>query len=82
MGASVIASNIGGIPESLPPILHPYLYPPGSRDELRARISAIMTLDAESLSAIAEEARKFVIVGYNIRKINEQLLAYAAGTCL
>ena len=79
MGAGVIASSIGGIPESLPSILHPYLYTPGSRDELRARLSAAMKIDATEWQALAETARRFVIDNYDIREINERLLSRAAG---
>lgn len=80
MGASVIASRIGGIPESLPPILRSFLYTPGSHDELCARLSALMKWDAATLRANAEIARKFVVDNYDIRNVNERLLAYAAGT--
>ena len=78
MGAVVVASRIGGIPESLPPILHPYLYTPGSRDELCARLSAMLKTEATTLRANAEAARRFVIDNYDIRKVNEQLLAHIA----
>jgi glycosyltransferase involved in cell wall biosynthesis len=79
MGAAVVASRIGGIPESLPPNLQPYLYTPGSRDELRARLSEMMKNDAETLRATAQAARRFVIDNYDIRKVNERLLTHVAG---
>lgn len=79
MGTSVIASRIGGIPESLPPVLHPYLYTPGSRDDLCARLSMMIKTDVATLRANADVARRFVVDGYDIRKVNERLLAHAAG---
>ena len=78
MGACVVASDIGGIRESLPPILHPYLYTPGAKDELLARLSALMTLDAKTLETASQTARRFVVDDYDIRRVNERLLAQVA----
>jgi len=78
MGAGVIASDIGGIRESLPTIFHPYLYTPGSQDELLARLASIMTHDAATLRTLSGMARHFVVDHYDIRSINEQLLARVA----
>ncbi len=78
MGASVIASDIGGIRESLPTIFHPYLYTPGSQDELLARLSSMMTDDSATLRTLSQTGRQFVIDHYDIRSINAQLLAHVA----
>lgn len=78
MGAGVIASDIGGIRESLPAIFHPYLYSPGSRDELLSRLTAMMTHDAATLRSLSVTARQFVLDHYDIRAINQQLLTHVA----
>ena len=74
MGASVVASDIGGIRESLPPVMHPYLYTPGSQDELLASLAAMMKNDATVLESMNQTARRFVVENYDIRRVNEALL--------
>lgn len=75
MGACVIASDIGGVRESLPSCLHPYLYTPGSQDELLMRLLAMMATDATTLRSLGENGRRFVVENYDIRAVNRQLLA-------
>ncbi len=75
MGACVIASDIGGIRESLPSFLHPYLYTPGSQDELLMRLVAMMAIDETTLRSMGQNARRFVEEHYDIRAVNRQLLA-------
>lgn len=75
MGTSVIASDIGGIRESLPRALHPYLFTPGSYQELLARLSAVMAADETALRKLAQTARRFVEEHYDIRDVNRKLLA-------
>lgn len=74
MGTVVVASDIGGVRESLPSVLHPYIYRPGSAEELRERLLSLMALDCEALRALSEVARKFVMEHYDIRRVNEKLL--------
>ena len=74
MGALVVASDIGGARDSLPPPLHPYLYPPGSVDELADRLTAMMQLDDATLRTLGQVARRFVVDGYDIRHVNRQIL--------
>ena len=78
MGAVVVASNIGGIPESLPTIFHRYLYTPGSADELADRLCSLMTNSGEELRSLGRTARHFVEENYDIRIINERILAKIA----
>lgn len=78
MGTVVVASDIGGIRESLPPALHPYLYTPGSAEELTERLASVMKLTAEELRSLSETARRFVEENYDIRKINERILGRIA----
>jgi glycosyltransferase involved in cell wall biosynthesis len=78
MGACVIASEIGGIRESLPPGLHPFLYRPGSEDELLSRLSNLMSRDAVTVQTLAQSARRFVLENYDIHRVNGELLAKLA----
>ncbi len=81
MGTIVVASDIGGVRESLPPVLRPYLYRPGSAEELLERLLSLTALDREALRALSEVARGFVMEHYDIRKVNEKLLARVASIC-
>ena len=75
MGVCVIASDIGGVRESLPSILHPYLYTAGSSAELLSRLMAMMSCDAGTLHSFARVARRFVHENYDIRSVNSELIA-------
>ena len=76
MGTVVVASDIGGVRESLPAALHPYLYTPGSVHELRDRLIALATCDRRALHRLSAIAREFVRTHYDIRAINERLLRH------
>lgn len=74
MRTVVVASDIGGVRESLPLALHPYLYTPGSVPELRDRLIALAACDRQGLRELSAVAREFVVTHYDIRAINEKLL--------
>lgn len=74
MGTIVIASDIGGVRESLPPALQHYLYPPGSADELLGRLLRIIRCDETSLRVLSAEARRFTQQHYDIRQVNTYIL--------
>ncbi len=78
MGAIVVASDIGGVRESLPPALHPYLYAPGSVEELTDRLTSVMKQSEDQLRSGGRMARRFVEENYDIRTINEKILATIA----
>lgn len=78
MGTIVVASDIGGIRESLPAALRQYLYTPGSMAELTERLSSVMELGAEELRSLSGAARRFVEENYDVRTINERLLGRIA----
>lgn len=78
MGTIVVASDIGGVRESLPQALHPYLYRPGSDTELCERIMSLMRFDGETLRSLSGLARDFVREHYDIRKVNKKMLAQVA----
>lgn len=78
MGAVVVASDIGGARDSLPPELHRYLFPPGSVDELTDRLHALMQLNEPALRALSEIARRFVVENYDIRQVNGLILSRLA----
>ncbi len=74
MGAIVVASDIGGVRESLPAALHPYLFTPGSEAELADRLASVMQLAREEVRGAGLAARRFVEKNYDIRTINRKLL--------
>ncbi|EQD34106.1 glycosyl transferase, group 1, partial [mine drainage metagenome] len=76
MGTVVVASDIGGVRESLPTALHPYLYAPGSVQELRDRLIALGASDRRALHQLSTLARDFVLTHYDICAINERLLRH------
>ena len=78
MGTIVIASDIGGVRESLPPALHQFIYTPGSSDGLLARLRQITQCDAETLRALSDDARRFTRHNYDIRTVNRYLLSQIA----
>lgn len=75
MGAIVVGSDFGGIRESLPPALHPFLYAPGSTTQLAERLGAVMCLKRAELAALSRTGREFVVAHYDIRNVNRMLLA-------
>lgn len=74
MRTVVVAADIGGVRESLPPALHAYLYTPGSVPELRDRLIALAACDRQRLRELSAIAHEFVLTHYDIRAINEKLL--------
>ena len=78
MGTIVVASDIGGVRESLPPALHPYLYPPTSPDELLTRLLQITSCDAPTLRALGNAARRFTLENFDITRVNTALLTRLA----
>lgn len=80
MGTIVVASDIGGVRESLPPALHSYLYTPGSVEELADRLAAVMKYNEDDLRSLGRTARQFVEDHYDIRAINERILATIAAS--
>ncbi len=74
MRTVVVAADIGGVRESLPAALHPYLYPPGSVTELTDRLISLASCNGETLRQLSAIAREFVLTHYDIRTINERLL--------
>lgn len=79
MRTIVIASDFGGIRESLPQALHQFLYTPGSAPELLKSLMSLMNYELEDLRQLSEAGRRFVLSNYNIRTISQQLLAHAVG---
>jgi len=78
MGTIVVASDIGGVRESLPPALHPYLYPPTSADELLTRLLQITSCNAPALRALGDAARRFTLENFDITRVNTALLTRLA----
>lgn len=80
MRLPVVASAIGGVPESVPPELHSFLYPPGDGDQLVDRVLALFSNGKEAARRLGEVGRRFVLEGYDVRVTNRRLLEHALET--
>jgi glycosyltransferase involved in cell wall biosynthesis len=64
-GTAVVGANVGGIPETLPPIGQRWLFQAGNAEELLHRLAAIMT--SSDRSEIITQGRAHVIAQHSIR---------------
>jgi glycosyltransferase involved in cell wall biosynthesis len=72
--ALVIASQTGGVPESLAPELRPFLVPEGDARAIAAAVVAIGAYDIPLLRQLGMAARRFAVGRYDIRNLNSQIL--------
>jgi colanic acid/amylovoran biosynthesis glycosyltransferase len=79
MHAPVIATRTGGVPQSVPDSMLPFICAPGSVDELSEAIRRIHVLDAASLAQLGDSGRSFVERNYDIRQLNQLMLEMTAG---
>lgn len=74
LGAVVVTTREGGVPESIPEVMQPYCVPPGNAAALESAIEALYALPAEGLGTLAQQGREFVVENYDIRKLNLRML--------
>ena len=73
-GCLVTASDLGGIPESLPPELHDLLFPPGDSDALADRIRKVHAMGNERIRTRVDQGRKWVEARYDNAVVVPHLL--------
>jgi colanic acid/amylovoran biosynthesis glycosyltransferase len=78
-GALVAGSRIGGVPESVPPFLHPLLVEPADPVALSDVIMRVAAMDAVELRALAGRGREWVSEHYDNAVIVPRLLREALG---
>lgn len=71
----VVTTQIGGVPESIPECMRPYCVPERDPGALCDAIAAIHEMPPERREDLADECRAFVVENYDIRKLNDRMLA-------
>lgn len=74
MGAPVVTTRCGGVPESIPPEMRRFSVPPGNPDALAGAIAELARLSAEKMQALGEVCRQFVVERYDVARLNQELL--------
>ncbi len=79
VGAMVIASATGGVPESMPASMHEFLVPPADPAALADAVRRLGAMGPEERAARARANRAFCEARYDIRVLNPRMLALAVG---
>jgi glycosyltransferase involved in cell wall biosynthesis len=74
MGTVVVASDIGGVAESIPEEMRSLLFPPGEQQPLTDNIERLLRTGATALRELGRAGRNFVMRKYDVRELNAQIL--------
>jgi glycosyltransferase involved in cell wall biosynthesis len=74
MGAVVVASDIGGVAESIPEEMRKFLFPPGEQQQLANNVERLLQAGSAALRELGKVGRDFVLRKYDVRTLNEQIL--------
>jgi glycosyltransferase involved in cell wall biosynthesis len=77
MGAVVVASDIGGIRESVPKELCEYLFKAGDHHQLSNNLVRLFSTGASNIRRLGHIGKEFVKENYDVRKLNKMLLHYS-----
>jgi glycosyltransferase involved in cell wall biosynthesis len=75
MGKPVIASDVGGLGETLMPAATGWLVPPGRADALAAVLELALAMPDDARARLARRARRFVSRHFGIEQMGRQTLA-------
>jgi glycosyltransferase involved in cell wall biosynthesis len=75
MGKPVIASDIGGLGETLMPMATGWLVPPDDVDELSRALQLALAMPADARDRLAIRARRFVTRNFTLDQMGERTLA-------
>lgn len=75
MQAVVVTTQLGGVPESIPEAMTRFSVPERNASALAEAIIAVYDLPESELECLGRVGRDFVMRGYDIRKLNEQMIA-------
>jgi glycosyltransferase involved in cell wall biosynthesis len=74
MGALVITSRTGGVPESIPPQMRRFVVPPGDSAALADAILRLAAMPVAELRSEAAACRRFVVERYDVARLDDELL--------
>ncbi len=74
MGALVVTTRAGGVPESIPPEMRRFSVPPRNSDALARAIMELARMRPEEMRAVAAACRRFVVERYDVTRLNELLI--------
>jgi colanic acid/amylovoran biosynthesis glycosyltransferase len=74
MKTLVVTTQTGGVPESIAEEMRRFSIPAGDADAIANAIMEILAMSDHDLTALGEAGRAFVLRGYDVRRLNEQLL--------
>lgn len=75
MGKPVIASDIGGLGETLMPAATGWLVPPGNVDELARALQLALAMPDDARARLAARARRFVMRRFTLEQMGKKTLA-------
>jgi glycosyltransferase involved in cell wall biosynthesis len=74
LGAVVVASDTGGVAESIPEEMRGYLFKPGEPEQLTDKLEQLLLTGAAKLRELGRVGRKFVVQNYDVRELNARIL--------
>jgi glycosyltransferase involved in cell wall biosynthesis len=75
MGKPVIATDIGGLGETLMPAATGWLVPPGDIDELTRALQLALAMPQDARARLATRARRFVMRRFTVEQMGRRTLA-------
>lgn len=73
-----VTTRTGGVPESIPECMRPFSVPERDAEALAASIAEVYEMPPQEREDLADECRSFVVENYDIRELNERMLAEIA----
>jgi colanic acid/amylovoran biosynthesis glycosyltransferase len=80
VGALVIASRVGGVPESVPHDMHEFLVPPGNPEAIATAVARMAAMPMAERAARVRANRAFCEQRFDVRRLNPTMLALAMGS--
>lgn len=74
MGAVVVASDIGGVSESIPREMCEFLFMAGNHQQLAENVGRLLSTGVDNFRRLGTIGRQFVVENYDVRLLNEKLL--------
>jgi len=75
MKSVVVSTETGGVPESVAPVMKRFAVPERDAGALSRALMDVYDLNAQELAALGEQGRQFVVDRYDIRKLNNRMMA-------
>jgi glycosyltransferase involved in cell wall biosynthesis len=75
MGLVVVASDIGGVSESIPAEMREFLFSAGDHQQLADHLERLLLCAEAALQELGSRGRDFVLRKYEVRELNRHILA-------